>query len=147
MIPKRKPVPANRATRRAQDAGRTKSRVKSGGPKPPSGLKLAEALARTIAANDATVTRNDGVMGGEKGVVFHRTAGGKSVFAYAVTAGKSRVTLHAMPMYSEPKVHAAFKARVAGGDFGKGCILFKPDATVDLNVIAELIRACAKVSL
>jgi hypothetical protein len=145
MIPQRKAAPANRKARRA--TGLVRSRAKTGGPKPPAGARLAEALARTIAANDPAVTRGDGLIMGEKAAMFHRPGAGKPVFAYAVAVGKSRVTLHAMPMYCEPKIHKAFKKRIAGGDFGKGCIRFRPDAAVDMGVVAEFIRACAGVEV
>ncbi|MDX2142890.1 MAG: DUF1801 domain-containing protein [Rhodospirillaceae bacterium] len=144
MIPKRKPLPGNRKSRRAAGLA---PRIKRGGPKGPSGAQLAEQLARAVAANDASVARIDGLMMGERAVMFHRTVDGKSVFAYAVTAAKNRVTLHAMPMYCAPAIHAAFKKRIANGDFGKGCIRFKPGAEMDMNVIAELIRACAAVTI
>jgi hypothetical protein len=147
MIPKRKPAPANRKARRAAGLNAVKPKSKPGGPRGPSGVALADRLSRVVAANDASVTRSDGLMMGEKGAVFHRAKDGAAVFAYAVTVGKNRVTLHAMPMYCEPKIHAAYKKRIKTGHFGKGCIRFKPAAEVDLDVIAAFVRDCARVPL
>ena len=136
MIPKRKPTAANRKARRAQGVRLTKPK------RPPQGpYALIEAFKRVIVENDPSVSMSLGLMMGEKGWTFHRAG----EFRYAVASGKTRVTLHALPMYCQPKIHAAYKKRVPNGDFGKGCIRFKFEADVDLNVIAAFIRDCAKV--
>jgi hypothetical protein len=135
VIAKRKPIAVNRKARRAQGLRLAKLKRPPQGPSP-----LIEAFKRIIVANDTSVSQSSGLMMGEKGWMFHRSG----EFTYAVTAGKSRVTLHAMPMYCEPKIHDAYKKRIANGDFGKGCIRFKPDANVDLDLIAAFICDCAK---
>lgn len=137
MIPKRKPAAANRQQRRA--TGTHVKTQKRG--KPPTGPSpLVDAFKRIIVDNDATVVVSSGLMMGEKGWMFHR----EKEFTYAVTGGKTRVSLHAMPMYCDPKIHSKFKKLITNGDFGKGCIRFKPDAEVDVKLIAQFIRECAK---
>ncbi|MSO97874.1 MAG: hypothetical protein EXR11_06605 [Rhodospirillaceae bacterium] len=136
MIPKRKPLAANRKSRRAQGVRLIKLK------RPPQGPSvLIEAFKRIIVENDQSVSMSAGLMMGEKGWTFHRAG----EFRYAVASGKTRVTLHALPMYCQPKIHTAYKKRIANGDFGKGCIRFKFDAKVDLDVIATFIRDCAEV--
>jgi hypothetical protein len=138
MIPKRKATPANRKTRRAQ--GVKLVTIKRG--KPPSGPSpLIAVLKRVIEASDGSVVTTQGLMGGEKGWLFHR----EGKFKYAILAGKTRVSLHALPMYEQPTINRTYKKLMTNGDFGKGCIRFKPDATVDENLIARFIRDCAKV--
>jgi len=132
MIPKRKPEPGNRRARRA--AGMKTIKIK----RPPP-TSLADILVRLIIENDPSVTGNPGLLMGEKGVVFHRG----SDFAYAVTTGKTRVTLHVMAIHCQPELHARYKKLIRNGDFGKGCIRFKPDASVEQDVVAQLIRDCA----
>jgi len=136
MIPKRQATPANRQTRRAQGI----KLVKVKGGKPPSGPSpLLAILKRVIEANDDSVAGTAGRMMGEKGWLFH--CEGK--FKYAVVAGKTRVTLHALPMYENQSIHRTYQNLISNGDFGKGCIRFKPDATLDESVIARFIRDCA----
>jgi hypothetical protein len=132
MIPKRKPIPGNRKARRAEGVKLIKPKRGGGGGGGPS---LAEALKRVIADNDPSVVMSAGLMLGEKGWLFHR----QGRFAYAVTSGKG-VTLHAVALHGD--IHADFKKRIPMGEFGKGLIKFKPDAKVDLNVIAALVQAC-----
>jgi hypothetical protein len=137
MLPQRKPKAANRHTRRAQGVHLVK--VKRGGP--PSGPScLVALLKRAIDDNDATVVATEGIMSDEKGWLFHRAG----EFKYAIGVGKTRVTLHSMPMYANPQIHRSYKALITNGEFGKGCIRFKPDATVDAAIIARFIRDCAK---
>jgi hypothetical protein len=137
MLPQRKPKAANRHTRRAQGVKLVK--IKRGGP--PSGpSSLVALLKRTIDDNDAAVVATEGIMGGEKGWLFHSDG----EFKYAIGVGKTRVTLHAMPMYANRQIHSCYKKLITNGDFGKGCIRFKPDATVDASIIARFIRDCAK---
>ena len=139
MIPKRQPIAANRATRRAE--GIKLIKIKRG--KPPSGPSpLIEAFKRTITENDPSVSITQGLMTAEKGWLFHR----KGEFMYAVTASKTRVTLHAMPMYCNEAIHRVYKKLIVNGDFGKGCIRFKPHDTVDISLIARLIADCAKAA-
>ncbi len=133
MIPKRKPVPINRKTRRAE--GIKLIKPKRGGGGGDGGASLAEALKRVIADNDPSVVMSAGLMLGEKGWLFHRDGR----FAYAVTTGKE-VTLHAVALHGD--IHADFKKRIPMGVFGKGLIKFKINAEVDLNIIAALVQAC-----
>lgn len=131
MLPKRKPVPANRKARRAEGVKLIKPK-RGGGD---GGTPLAEALKQVIITHDPSAEMSPGLLLGEKGWLFHRDGR----FAYAVTTGKG-VTLHAVALHGD--IHAAFKKRLPVGDFGKGCIRFKSDAKVDMNVIADLIQAC-----
>ena len=103
---------------------------------------ISEAFKRTITENDPSVSITQGLMTAEKGWLFHR----KDEFMYAVTASKTRVTLHAMPMYCNEAIHRVYKKLIVNGDFGKGCIRFKPHDTVDIRLIARLIADCAKAA-
>jgi hypothetical protein len=138
MIPKRKPTPANRHTRRAQ--GIKLIKIKRGNT-PPGPPPLIETFKRVVHDNDPSVVMTAGLMMGEKGWLFHCDG----QFRYAVAAGKTRVTLHAMPMYCHEAIHRTYKKLIPNGDFGKGCIRFKPETKVDMDIIARFIRDCAKV--
>lgn len=137
-VAKRKPQPANRRARRA--LGLRSANTK---PKPPSGDDVVETLRHLVRDNDASVTESRGLIMGESGWTFHRDGR----FAYAVTRGKTRISLHAMPMYCNPEIHAAYAKRVRGANFGKGCIRLKLDAEVDRDILGEFIRACARAPL
>lgn len=137
-VAQRKPKPANRRARRAAGIQRPARK-----PKPPSGAGLVEILRRVVRDNDPSVIECRGLLMGEAGWTFHRDGR----FAYAVTQGKTRVSLHAMPMYCEPAIHAAYVKRIRDANFGKGCIRFKPDAEVDVDLLAEFIGACAMAKL
>lgn len=135
-VAKRKPVPANRRARRA--AGVTAIEIKR--PRPPSGAALVAALRRLICENDSHAVESPGIMMGERGWLYHRNGD----YAYAVAQGKTRVTLHLMPMYCDPSIHKAYAGRVRGGDFGKGCIRFKFDAEPEWDKLTDLVRRCAQ---
>ncbi len=76
---------------------------------------------------------------GESGVIFRE----EGEFKYAITEGRDRVTLHALPMYCNSAVHSRFKKLLKGTSFGKGCIRFKATSEVDLSHLAQFIQACA----
>jgi len=48
-----------------------------------------------------------------------------------------------MAIHCQPELHGRYKKLIRNGDFGKGCIRFKPDASVEQDVVAQLIRDCA----
>lgn len=87
MIPKRKPVAANRKARRAH--GLTAKRPKRSGPPGGGPPALIEDLKRLILENDRSVSMTPGLMAGEKGWLFHRAG----ALTYAVTATDKLVTL------------------------------------------------------
>ena len=137
MIPKRKPLPANRKARRAEGVKLVKIKRGGGSSGRPS---LVERLKAAIQSHDPSVVMSPGLVTGETGWLFHRAG----VFTYAVVAGKSRVTLHVVPMQDDQARHARYKKLIPTGEFGKGCIRFKPDAPVDVAVIARLIQEYAE---
>jgi hypothetical protein len=104
---------------------------------------MVTLLRRLVRHNDPKAVESQGLLMGERGWLYHRAGH----FAYAVTAGAKRVTLHALPMYCDPALHAAGRRLIPEGDFGKGCVRFKPDAEVDATVLARFIRACARVDV
>jgi len=136
VIPKRKPIPANRKARRAEGIRLIKPK-RGGGSFGPS---LLNALIATINDHDPDVVMSPGLMMGEKGWLFHA----HGAFRYAVVAGKTRISLHAVALQVHPTLYAAYKKRISFGDVGKSNIRFKPDAKVDLAVMAAFIQDCAK---
>jgi len=60
---------------------------------------------------------------------------------------KDYMSLHCMPIYMNSPLHAKYQALLPGASFQKGCINFKTEGEMPLDVTSQLITDCAPVDL
>src|SRR3954471_382308 len=83
--------------------------------------QVMEPLHELILKKDKTVVAVVGAMMG-KGMIIYSASG---QFKYGLASVKNYFSLHLMPIYGVPALHAKYKALLPDAAFQKGCINFK----------------------
>ena len=102
-----------------------------------------EAIHNTILKNDPTVKATVGSMMGKEMILYNCPGS----FKYGLASVKEHMSLHALPIYAEPSLHAKYLALLPNAKLQKGCVNFKNDAEFPLKVVGQLIADCARVDL
>jgi len=108
----------------------------------PSRQPLLKALHDIILANDASVTAIVGSMMGKEMILYNY-----GTFKYGLASVKDYMSLHCLPMYMNIPMHAKYEALLPNANFQKGCINFKNEGEMPLDVVTQLITDCAKIDL
>jgi uncharacterized protein YdhG (YjbR/CyaY superfamily) len=66
-------------------------------------------------------------------------------FIYALSSVKSHMSLHLMPIYSNPTLHAKYAKLLNKAKFQKGCINFKKAEEIPLNTMKQLLTDCSNI--
>jgi hypothetical protein len=104
---------------------------------------LLAHIHATILANDQSVTAVvEGMMGKE--MIVYKC---KGTMKYALSSVAKHISLHLMPIYANPVLHAKYQALLPDAKFQKGCINFIHAAEMPITVVAELIQDCAPFDL
>lgn len=109
----------------------------------PERQKLLTALHEVIIANDKTITAGIGIMMGQE-IIWYNAPG---TFKYGLGSGKNHMTLHVLPMYGSPVIYSKYKALLPEAKFQKGCINFKNEDEIPLNIVQQLIQDCSTIDL
>ena len=109
---------------------------------PENRLILSEINDIIIDA-DKTVSAEIGLMMGIEMILYKA----KGFFKYGLSITKTHFSLHLMPIYGSPTLHAKYKILLNKAKFQKGCINFKKAEEMPLNIVRELLIDCAKVDL
>lgn len=104
--------------------------------------QLLTAIHNSITGIDKTVTAAVGEMMCKQMILYHA-----GVFKYGLSSVKNYISLHAMPVYGSPGLHAKYKALLPKAKFQKGCINFTSEKEMPLAVVVQLITDCAKIDL
>ncbi|MCX6305894.1 MAG: DUF1801 domain-containing protein [Bacteroidetes bacterium] len=96
-----------------------------------------------IVNADKNVTAEIGLMMGIE-MILYKT---KGFFKYGLSITKSHFSLHLMPIYASPALHATYKNLLNKAKFQKGCINFKKAEEMPLDIVRELLDDCARVDL
>lgn len=105
--------------------------------------ELLSAIHNIIIDADKKATATIGKMMGKEMILY--TCGG--TFKYGLASVKNYMSIHAMPIYSSPKLHNKYSALLGNATFQKGCINFKSASDMPLDIIKEMMTDCAKVDL
>jgi|GEM_PF-143342 len=100
-------------------------------------------IHQIILELDPTVQPLVELMMGKEMVVYKC----QRMMKYGLAAGKSYLSLHAMPIYGSPTLHARYKELLPNAHFQKGCINFADEAAMPLDVLRNLIAECARIDL
>ncbi|QKJ28272.1 DUF1801 domain-containing protein [Mucilaginibacter mali] len=110
----------------------------------PAGRRqLITALHEAIMANDATVAPVIEPMMGVEMIIYKERA----YMKYGLASTKKYMSLHCLPMYMNPPLHAKFSALLPLAKFQKGCINFTDTEEMPVDAVAALITDCAGISI
>jgi Domain of unknown function (DU1801) len=66
-------------------------------------------------------------------------------FVYGLASVKSHISLHLMPMYAHKPIHEKYSKLLKKAKFQKGCINFKNETEMPLDIAEQLMADCAKI--
>jgi len=102
---------------------------------PENRLFLSEINDIIINA-DKTVTAEIGLMMGIEMILYKA----KGSFKYGLSITKNHFSLHLMPIYGSPTLHAKYANLLNKAKFQKGCINFKKAEEMPLDIVRELLK-------
>lgn len=100
-------------------------------------------MHQVITSADSTIEPSIGPMMGKE-MILYKAAG---VFKYGLASVKNYMSLHVMPMYANPKLHAKYAKLLSKAQFQKGCINFKEAGDMPLDIVKQLIEDCSAIDL
>ena len=96
-----------------------------------------------IIQEDKSVEPKIGTMMGKE-MILYNTPG---IFKYGLSSVKNYISLHAMPIYASNTIHAKYKSLLHKANFQKGCINFRDEKEMPLEILRMLIADCSKIDL
>lgn len=105
--------------------------------------KLLNAIHETIIQTDETVKPQVEAMMGKEMIVYKASG----VFKYGLSSVKNYMSLHVMPIYGSAMLYSKYKSLLKAANFQKGCINFKSEADMPMDILKELIQDCSKIDL
>ncbi|QEM13379.1 DUF1801 domain-containing protein [Mucilaginibacter rubeus] len=71
----------------------------------------------------------------------------RGIMKYGLAAVKNYMSLHCMPIYMNPELHAKYAKLLPAAKFQKGCINFSSYGEVPPDTISALITDCSGISI
>lgn len=105
--------------------------------------KILSELHALILKNDKTVTPVIEPMMGKEMIIYK----GKKMMKYGLASMKEYMSLHALPIYMNPTLHAKYQSLLDKVSFQKGCINFTSAEQMPLTVITQFINECSAIDL
>lgn len=96
-----------------------------------------------IIQEDKSVEPKIGTMMGKEMILYNA----QGIFKYGLSSVKNYISLHAMPIYASTALHAKYKNLLHKANFQKGCINFRDEKEMPLEILSMLIADCSKVDL
>ena len=109
----------------------------------PERKEILSAINEIIINGDKNIKSRVGKMMGQEMILYEASG----IFKYALSSVKNHMSLHLMPIYGSSELHAKFEKLLFKAKFQKGCINFKEDNEMPLDIVRDLINDCAKVDL
>jgi hypothetical protein len=105
--------------------------------------KTLISIHELILANDPSVIPVIKLMMGKETILYEQ----RSVMKYGLASAKGHMTLHCLPMYIDPSLHAKFINQFPDAKFQKGCINFENSDEMPIEVLTALIIDCATINI
>jgi uncharacterized protein YdhG (YjbR/CyaY superfamily) len=109
----------------------------------PERKSLLSAIHEIILNKDKNAKAEVEKMMGKE-MIIYKTSG---VFKYGLSDAKNYISLHLMPIYGSAKLHSKYEKLLDKAKFQKGCINFKNEKEMPLDILKNLISDCARVDL
>ncbi|HWZ16046.1 MAG TPA: DUF1801 domain-containing protein [Mucilaginibacter sp.] len=101
------------------------------------------AIHEAILANDPTVTPVMKPMMGKEMILYEE----RWYMKYGLASTKNYMSLHCLPMYMHPTLHAKYAGLLPDAKFQKGCINFTGGDAMPPAVVTALIAECSAISI
>ena len=66
---------------------------------------------------------------------------------YGLSSVKAYISLHLLPIYGSPALHAKYKTLLPKASFQKGCINFQSAEEMPPGILKKLITECSQIDL
>lgn len=100
-------------------------------------------LHETILTNDPIVVAVIKPMMGKEMILYEE----RCYMKYGLASTKNHMSLHCLPMYMNPALHAKYVGLLPDAKFQKGCINFTDGAAMPLTMVAALIADCSAINI
>ena len=104
---------------------------------------LLTKIHEIILEEDKTIKTEVKAMIGKEMIVYNASA----IFKYGLSSVKNYMLLHVMPIYGSITLYSKYKAILPKAKFQKGCINFKNEEEVPLEIVRQLIHDCSGIDL
>jgi len=105
--------------------------------------KLLSGIHETIIQTDKSIKPVVEPMMGKEMIVYKSSG----IFKYGLSSVKNYMSLHAMPIYASYPLYSKYKSLLTNAKFQKGCINFKSETDIPLDILKQLIEDCSKIDL
>jgi hypothetical protein len=105
--------------------------------------ELLNELHKIIVTQDKTVTHGIEPMMGIEMIMYKD----RGMMKYALASVKKYMSLHVLPIYGSPDLHARYKALLDKASFQKGCINFTDKEQMPPDIARSLIADCSTIDL
>ena len=105
--------------------------------------EILKAIHNIIIEYDKTVVPVVEPMMGKEMIIYK----GNGMMKYGLSSVKNYMSLHVLPIYMNPALHAKYEPLLDKASFQKGCINFDNAEQMPLHIIKELITDCSKIDL
>jgi hypothetical protein len=105
--------------------------------------QLMTALHEAIIANNATVIPVIKAMMGKEMILYEE----RCYMKYGLASTKNYMSLHCLPMYMNPTLHAKYESLLPAAKFQKGCINFTDAGEMPPAIAAQLAADCSVISI
>jgi hypothetical protein len=104
---------------------------------------LLQTLHETIIANDPTVSPVIKPMMGKEMILYEE----RSYMKYGLASTQKYMSLHCMPIYMNPTLHAKYEKLLPAAKFQKGCINFSDAGAIPIAIVEALVSECSSISI
>jgi len=104
---------------------------------------LIQAMHKLILKHDTSVVPVVGDMMGKQMIIYND----RNFFKYGLASVKEHLSLHILPIYMNAPLHGKYVALLPDAKFQKGCINFKNETEMPLDIVTQLIDDCAPIDL
>lgn len=71
----------------------------------------------------------------------------RGTMKYGLASVKKYMSLHLLPIYGSQSLHAKYQTLLPNANFQKGCINFKNEDEMPMDIVQQLISDCAPIDL
>ncbi|WP_114941702.1 DUF1801 domain-containing protein [Mucilaginibacter endophyticus] len=104
---------------------------------------LLTSLHNIIISNDHSIEPGVESMMSKEMILYKE----RGIMKYGLAAVKNYMSLHCMPIYMNPALHAKYAALLPAAKFQKGCINFAGSDEIPLDIVSVLITDCSVISI
>lgn len=109
----------------------------------PERQKILNDIHEIIIQTDRGIKAKVELMMGKEMIVYKAP----DTFKYGLSSVKNYMSLHVMPIYVSAILYSKYKYLLKTANFQKGCINFKSEDDMPLNILKRLIQDCSKIDL